>query len=79
VKDEYDFSNAEQGKFFVPADAIEIPIYLEPDVARYLRAKSAGANTDVQALVNDLLRKDIEIADRFAARSADESKRNADL
>lgn len=67
MKDEYDFSAAEQGKFFVPAPVIEVPIYLDPDVFRYLKAKSAGAGADVQTLVNDLLRKDIEIADRFAA------------
>jgi len=64
MKDEYDFSNAEQGKFFVPPEEIEIPIYLEPDIYRYLRARG-GQETDVQTLVNDLLRKDIEIADRF--------------
>jgi hypothetical protein len=67
VKDEYDFSKAEQGKFFVPADEIEVPIYLDPDVSRYLRARSAGAGADVQTLVNDLLRKDMEIADRFGS------------
>lgn len=69
MKDEYDFSTAEQGKFFVPAAAIEVPIYLDADVFRYLSAKSAGAGVDVQTLVNDLLRKDIEIADRFAGGS----------
>lgn len=67
MKDEYDFSNAEQGKFYVPPEDIEIPIYLDPDVSRYLRAKTAGTNADMQTLVNDLLRKDIEIADRFAS------------
>ncbi|WP_295392739.1 hypothetical protein [uncultured Thiodictyon sp.] len=65
MKDQYDFSNAEQGRFFVPADEIEVPIYLDQDVFRYLKAKSTGSNADVQTLVNDLLRKDIEIADRF--------------
>lgn len=64
MKDEYDFSNAEQGKFFVPPEEIEIPIYLEPDIYRHLRARG-GQETDLQTLVNDLLRKDIEIADRF--------------
>ena len=66
MKDEYDFSHAEQGKFFVPAEEIEIPIYLDPDVFHDLSAKSSGVDLDVQTLVNDLLRKDIEIADRFA-------------
>jgi len=39
MKDEYDFSNAEQGKFYVPAEAIQIPIYLDDDVALYLAEK----------------------------------------
>ncbi len=29
MKDEYDFSNAEQGKFYRPLDDLEIPIYLD--------------------------------------------------
>ena len=36
MKDEYDFSNAEQGKFYVPVDDIQIPVYLDKDVMQYL-------------------------------------------
>lgn len=64
MKDEYDFSNAEQGKFYVPAEDIQMPIYLDQDIAKYLSGKCPGG--DLQALVNDLLRKDIEIAKRVA-------------
>ena len=64
MKDEYDFSDAEQGKFYVSPDAIELPIYLDPDVREHLR-RHAGAR-DIQTLVNDLLRKDIEIAGRLS-------------
>jgi hypothetical protein len=67
MKDEYDFSNAEQGKFYVPAEAIQIPIYLDDDVARYLAEKCRTAPESLQVLVNDLLRKDIEIARRVAS------------
>jgi hypothetical protein len=66
MKDEYDFSNAEQGKFYVPAEEIQIPIYLDKDIAQYLNQKCGGATDGLQALVNDLLRKDIEIAKRVA-------------
>jgi uncharacterized protein (DUF4415 family) len=64
MKDEYDFSNAEQGRFYVPADEIELPIYLDADVREHLRRHAAGK--DIQTLVNDLLRKDIEIAGRLS-------------
>ena len=66
MKDEYDFSNAEQGRFFVPTDAIEFPVYLDADVLHDLRARSVAAQQDVQTLVNDLLRKAIGGAGRAA-------------
>jgi hypothetical protein len=66
MKDEYDFSNAEQGRFYVPAEEIRIPVYLDQDVAQYLSKKCGGSADGVQTLVNDLLRKDIEIAKRVA-------------
>lgn len=64
MKDEYDSSKAEQGKFHVPADEIDLPIYLDDDVREHLRRH--GGAKDIQTLVNDLLRKDIEIAERFS-------------
>ena len=64
MKDEYDFSNAEQGKFYVPLEEIQIPIYLDKDVLQYLNRKSGFNPEKLQVLINDLLRKDIEIAER---------------
>ena len=32
MKEEYDFSKAEQGKFYRPIDELEIPVYLDKDV-----------------------------------------------
>lgn len=66
MKDEYDFSNAEQGKFYVPIEDIQIPIYLDQDIAHYLSEKCKANPENLQLLVNDLLRKDIEIARRVA-------------
>jgi hypothetical protein len=61
VKDEYDFSSAERGKFFREGAQLVPPVHLEPDVLSYLlqRAQARGATLD--RLVNDLLRKDIEL------------------
>jgi len=31
MKEEYDFTTAEQGKFYHPIDELEIPVYLDKD------------------------------------------------
>ena len=36
MKDEYDFLNAEQSKFFVPVEDIQMPVYLDKDVMQFL-------------------------------------------
>ncbi len=68
MKKEYDFSNAEQGKFYVPMEDIRLPIYLDKDIEAFLtqRAKQSGKSS-LQTIVNELLRKDIEIAQRVLA------------
>ena len=33
MKDEYYFTKAERGKFYVPIDEIQMPIYLDQDVS----------------------------------------------
>jgi len=64
MKTEYDFSQAEQGKFYVPIESIQLPIYLEPDVQHTLsRMIKDQPFESLQALVNKLLRKDIELLD----------------
>jgi hypothetical protein len=67
MKEEYDFTNAEQGKFYIPLEEIEAPIYLDKDIARFFADKLKGKNETLQSLINELLRKDIEIANRVSA------------
>jgi hypothetical protein len=61
LEDEYDFSGAERGKFYRKDAVLVPPVRLEPDVLRFLlqRAQARGATLD--ELVNDLLKKDIEL------------------
>lgn len=35
MKHEYDFTNAEQGKFYRPLEELDIPIYLDQDVKEF--------------------------------------------
>ena len=66
MKDEYDFTNAEQGKFYVPVDQIQMPIYLDQDVLQYVNQKCDFDADRIRTLINDWLRKDIEIAKRIS-------------
>ncbi len=66
MKDEYDFSNAQQGKFYVPLDEIEMPVYLDRDIMQFLNNKCDFNAEKVRVLINDLLRKDIEIVQAVA-------------
>ena len=66
MKKKYDFSNAEQGKFYIPVEDIELPVYLDKEIIKYFSEKCLMTQENLQTLVNDLLRKDIEIARRVS-------------
>jgi hypothetical protein len=61
MKDEYDFSNAERGKFYRPGAQLIPPVHLDPEVLCYLAARAEARGTSLNDLVNELLRKGIEI------------------
>jgi hypothetical protein len=61
MKDEYDFSNAGRGKFYHPGAQLMSPVHLDPEILSYLSARAEARGTSLSELVNDLLRKDIEI------------------
>ena len=50
MKKEYDFSKGERGKFFRPDAELNIPVYLDPDVARAFRS-SAAVNKAMRTLL----------------------------
>ena len=68
MKDEYDFTNAEQGKFYVPIEELDIPIYLDEEVKKFFlkRLKNKDTDASLSHMVNALLLKDIEISKRLA-------------
>jgi hypothetical protein len=61
MKDEYDFSNAERGKFYRPDTQLIPPVHLDPDILSYLSSREEARGKSLSDLVNDLLRKDIEL------------------
>ena len=61
MKDEYDFSKGERGKFFRAEAALVPPVHLDPDILTYLSGRAAAQGTSLNVLVNRLLKKDIEL------------------
>lgn len=68
MKEEYDFSNAEQGKFYRPIEELDIPIYLDKDVKDFLIAalKKKEGEESLSELINSLLKQNIEMSKSLA-------------
>lgn len=61
MRDEYDFSKGVRGKFHKPDAQLNLPIYLETEVMDYFSKRAESKGVDVNRLVNDLLKRDIEL------------------
>jgi hypothetical protein len=61
MKEEYDFSKGERGKFYRPDAVFSFPIYLEPDVINFMNHIAEQKQVDVQVLVNEWLRSNIKL------------------
>ena len=61
MKEQYDFSKGERGKFYRKNAAFKLPVYLDEKVQNYLIANAERKGIDLTDLVNDLLKREIEI------------------
>ena len=50
MKEEYDFTNAQQGKFYRPIEELDIPIYLDDEIKNFF----------LNNIINSLIKQDIE-------------------
>jgi predicted HicB family RNase H-like nuclease len=57
MKDEYDFSNAERGKFYRPNLRLIPPLRLEPEVLDFLATRAQERGVTLNQLLNQLLKK----------------------
>jgi len=62
MKKEYDFTNAEQGKFYRPIEELNIPVYLDDDIKQFFMKKIKKDNFSLSDTVNSLIKQDIEIS-----------------
>ena len=63
MKEQYDFSKGVRGKFYNPNAVFQLPVYLDEQVQGYLAAKAQAKGIDLSALVNDLLKREIELVE----------------
>jgi hypothetical protein len=61
MKDEYDFSKGTRGEFYRPGAKLTLPVYLDHEVQSYLAQRASERGVELSQLVNELLRKDIEL------------------
>jgi hypothetical protein len=61
MRPEYDFTDAERGKFYRADAVIMTPVRLEPEVMAYLQARADARGVSLNRIVNDLFKKDIEL------------------
>lgn len=61
MRDEYDFSNGERGKFYNPNAKHNIPVYLDSEVLNYFSEKARAKGMELDTMLNDLLKKDIAL------------------
>lgn len=61
MKNHYDFSKGARGKFFKPGAIFKEPVYLDDEVQTWLAARAESKGIDLSVLVNNLLKKEIEI------------------
>jgi hypothetical protein len=68
MKKEYDFSNGECGKFYRSGIELNVPVYLDRDVAKTVRQWARKADVSVETIVNKRLREEIQSARKAAKR-----------
>ena len=63
MKTEYDFSQGERGKFYRPDAKLNLPVYLDEEVMAFVQGITKTQEADLSAVVNQLLRSDMQLAE----------------
>ena len=63
MKREYDFSKGERGKFYHTGTKLNLPVYLDEEVLKFVQEIARKRKTDLSTVVNQLLRNEMELAE----------------
>ncbi len=61
MKEEYDFSKGERGKFYDKDATLNLPIYLEDENLSFVSAIAKRKDSDISTIVNKLISSDRKI------------------
>jgi len=61
MQDEYDFSKAERGKFYIPQEEIRLPHYLSPSLELKLALLSKRSGKSRDALISMVLENELDL------------------
>ena len=62
MKKEYDFSKGTRGKFYKTKARLNLPVYLDSDVQKFVEQIARKRKSDISSVVNQLLKSDIKLA-----------------
>ena len=65
MRREYDFSKGVRGKFYKKGVELRLPIYLDTKLQTQVGLLAKKKGKDIGQIVNDLLRKDMELIEEF--------------
>ena len=63
MKEQYDFSKGERGKFFNKDASFNIPVYLESENFSFITAIAERKHCDISAVVNQLINSDRKLVE----------------
>ncbi|MBW4513888.1 MAG: hypothetical protein KME11_01520 [Timaviella obliquedivisa GSE-PSE-MK23-08B] len=63
MKESYDFSQGQRGKFYHPDAQFELPIYFESALIAFLQDIADAKGTNIQTIANDWMRKNIALSE----------------
>jgi hypothetical protein len=61
MKQEYDFSKGERGKFYRKNIKLNLPIYLDPDIRKDVENIASKKGMDVETIVNKMIKRNIQL------------------
>lgn len=61
MKKEYDFSKGVRGKFHKASAKFNLPVYLDNEIQDFIGRIAAEKKTNISAIANRFLRKDMEL------------------
>lgn len=61
MKKEYDFSKAEQGKFYCKPENMKIQVYLDSTLESFYSERARNRKIDMGTLINTVLRKEMDL------------------